>query len=366
MAGNTFGQIFRITTFGESHGPALGVVIDGCPAGIFLKVEDIQKELDRRKPKSNVISTSRKEPDVPEILSGVFENRTLGSPIAILIRNANQMSKDYAPLKNVYRPGHADFTYEAKYGIRDYRGGGRSSGRETAARVAAAAVAKKILEPFKIHIIGYAKQIGNIKMLMPQEKILLKNIEKNVVRCPDLEIAKLMEELIAKKKQEGDSLGGIVEIIIKNTPIGLGEPVFDKLEADIGKAVLSIGAVKGIEFGSGFEGATKTGSENNDEFTMKHGKITTRSNHSGGIQGGISNGKDIVMRIAVKPTSSILKTQKTVSKDGGETPLKIEGRHDACIVPRLIPVAESMVAIVLADHILRMKNAKEPLKNVTS
>lgn len=358
MAGNTFGQILRVTTFGESHGPAVGVVIDGCPAGIFLNTEDIQTELDRRKPKSNFISTTRKEPDVPEILSGVFKGQTLGSPITILIRNTNQMSKDYTALKNVYRPGHADFTYETKYGIRDYRGGGRSSGRETVARVAAATVAKKILEPFKIRVIGYTKQIGNIKMSMDLEKVQIKNIEKNAVRCPDLKIAKQMENLITKTKQEGDSLGGIVEIVVKNMPIGLGEPVFDKLEADIGKAVLSIGAVKGIEFGSGFEGATKTGSKNNDEFIMKHGKISTRSNHSGGIQGGISNGENIIMRIAVKPTSSILKTQKTVSKNGHETPLKIEGRHDACVVPRLIPVAESMVAIVLADHILRMKNAK--------
>ncbi len=316
MPGNSFGKFFRITTWGESHGKALGVVIDGCPAKMKVSEKDISKELEKRKPGKKT-GTKRHEPDKPEILSGVFEGKTTGTPLSIIVWNKNVRSKDYSNLKDVYRPGHADFTYREKFGIRDYRGGGRSSGRETLTRVIAGSIAKKILAKNKIKI---------------ESKILsIKETAKN------------------------DSAGGIVEITVKNPPIGLGEPVFDKLDADLCKAIVSIGAVKGVEIGAGFKAAEMTGSENNDEFIVKKGKITTKTNNAGGILGGISNGKNIVIRFAVKPPASIEKKQKTVSMQGKQKTISIKGRHDSNITPRILPVAESMTAIVLADHLLRQK-----------
>lgn len=346
---NTIGNLFRVVTFGESHGPALGCVIDGCPSKIPLCEKDIQKELDRRRPGQSGLTTSRDEKDKARILSGVFNGVTLGTPIAIIVENTDAKSSDYEDIKNLFRPGHADFTWEMKYGIRDYRGGGRSSGRETVARVMAGAVAKKILAKEDIKIFAYALQIGPIKA----EKIDLQFIEKNPVRTADPLKAKEMEKCILEARKEGDSVGGIVEIIIKNAAVGLGEPVFDKLNADLAKALVSIPGVKGIEFGSGFAAAQKKGSEQNDPFDIKNGKITLTKNASGGMLGGISTGQNIVMRIAIKPASSISKPQKTVTKTLQKTELKISGRHDPCIVPRIIPVAESMAAIVMSDHLLR-------------
>lgn len=352
MAGNTFGTLFKITTFGESHGPAMGVVIDGCPPKLPLVAEDIQKELDHRRPGQSQVGTSRQEADQVQILSGVFEGKTLGTPIALIIHNQDQRSKDYSKLKDLYRPGHADLSWELKYGIRDYRGGGRSSGRETACRVMAGAIAKKYLKlAEKTKIIGHTVQAGPIKA----KSFLESAIEKNPLRCADPIAAKKMEDYILKVKAEGDSVGGIAEFIVKNTPTALGEPVFDKLQADLAKALLSIATVKGIEFGSGFNVTTLKGSENNDQFISKGKKITTKTNHAGGIFGGISIGTDLIIRLAIKPASSILKDQQTVNKKGQKADLKVEGRHDACIIPRLIPVAESMIALTLMDHYLRQK-----------
>lgn len=351
--GNTFGKLLRITTFGESHGVALGCVIDGCPPKIPLSEKDIQRELDRRKPGQSAIATSRREGDEVKILSGIFEGKTLGTPIAMAVYNSDQRSGDYEKFKNVFRPGHADFVWEMKYGFRDYRGGGRSSGRETVSRVMAGAVAKKILantlQKFKLY--AYAKQIGPIC----GEKIDTDFIEKNPVRAADPVQAKKMEAYILKTKEDGDSVGGIVEIIVKGIPLGLGEPVFDKLNADLAKALVSIPTVKAVEFGSGFGAALKKGSEQNDPFTVKGGKIAITKNDAGGISGGISTGEDIIIRVAVKPPSSILKTQKTATKQKEKVDIQVTGRHDPCIVPRFIPVAESMVALVLADHILRAR-----------
>lgn len=344
MTGNTFGKLFKITTWGESHGPAIGVIIDGCPPNIELSEIDIQKELDKRKPGQALIYSSRKEDNKIEILSGLFEGKTTGTPISLLIKNMDQISSSYEPIKDLFRPGHADFTYYHKYGIRDYRGGGRSSGRETAARVAAGAIAKKIIEKQGIKILAYTKQIRDLIA----HEIDLAEVEKNSLRCPDKKIATLMEKEILKAKSEGDSLGGIIELIVKGCPIGLGEPVFDKLNADLGKALLSIGAVKGIEFGRGFEVATLKGSEDNDAIS----KAGFKTNNSGGILGGISNGDDIILRIAVKPTPSISIEQETIDLAGNERKIKVEGRHDSCIVPRICVVAECMVALVLADKLL--------------
>lgn len=352
MPGNTFGTLFQITTWGESHGPALGVVIDGCPPGLEINEKDIQKELNRRKPGQSSVGTSREEEDRVEILSGIFEGLTTGTPISLMIRNKDQRSKDYSKIKNIYRPGHADLSFDLKYGIRDYRGGGRSSGRETAARVMAGAIAKKYLKvKSKTKIVGYTKQVGNIKA----ERFEEKQIEKNSLRCADASKAKKMEKYVLDLKNQGDSCGGIAEFMIKNVPIGLGEPVFDKLQADLAKALFSIGTVKGVEFGQGFGVATLKGSENNDRLIKKGNKIVTATNNAGGIYGGISIGTDIIIKVAVKPASSILKQQKTVSNKGKETSIKVEGRHDACIIPRLIPVAESMIAITLMDHYLRQR-----------
>lgn len=348
MSGNSFGRLFRITTWGESHGPALGVVIDGCPPLLDLKEEDIQIELDRRKPGRGEASSPRRESDRVEILSGVFEGKTTGAPISLLIWNMDADSSKYEKIKSIFRPGHADYTYFAKYGIRDYRGGGRASGRETAARVAAGAVAKKILGIKGIKITGYTKQVGDILA----KDMDFEEIEKNDVRCPDKNAARRMLDKIREVKKNGDSVGGVVEVITSGVPAGLGEPVFDKLDADIAKALMSIGAVKGVEIGAGFKSASLLGSRNNDEIYIKDGKIAFRTNNAGGILGGISNGDDIVARIAVKPTPSIFKPQRSVDIHGKETEIKVEGRHDPCICPRIVPVAEAMMSLTITDHLL--------------
>lgn len=352
--GNTIGTLFRVTTFGESHGVALGCVIDGCPPQLSISEEEIQHELDRRKPGQSHITTARKEGDRVKILSGIFQGKTLGTPIAMIVENSDQRSGDYEHLKNVFRPGHADFTWEMKYGFRDYRGGGRSSGRETVSRVMAGAIAKKLLGAKKIQIYAFAAQVGPIV----GKNVDLSFIEKNTVRAADRVAAKKMEKYILKAKEEGDSVGGIVEIIIKNVPIGLGEPVFDKLNADLAKAIVSIPTVKGIEFGSGFGVALKKGSEQNDPFTVKAGKLQITKNDAGGISGGMSTGEDIIIRVAVKPPSSISKTQKTATKEKKNIDLSVQGRHDPCIIPRFIPVAESMVALVVADHLLLARTVR--------
>jgi len=344
MTGNSFGKLFKITTWGESHGLAVGVIIDGCPSGLELTILDIRKELDKRRPGQSNIVTARNEADKVEIVSGLFENKTTGTPISLIIKNKDVDSSKYESIKNLFRPGHADYTYWKKYSLRDYRGGGRSSGRETVGRVAAGAIAKKILGIENIKIYGYTKQIGNIKV----ERIDLTEIEKNNVRCPNKNIANEMENLILKIKEEDDSIGGIVEIVIKGCPAGLGDPVFNKLDADLAKALMSIGAVKGVEFGRGFEVAMLRGSENNDQMTSDG----FRTNNAGGILGGISTGQDIIIKIAIKPTPSISKEQDTIDINNKNSKIKIEGRHDPCIVPRLIPVAESMIALVLVDKLL--------------
>lgn len=359
MAGNSFGEIFRITTFGESHGKAIGVVIDGCPAGLEIDLDFIQQELDRRKPGQSAITTQRKESDTFEILSGIFEGRTLGSPIAITIKNEDAKSDDYSHLKDVYRPSHADFTYETKYGIRDYRGGGRASARETAARVIAGAIAKQLLKTIGIEIAAYVSSVGKIQLEKNYQQLDLTKTESNIVRCPDEKTANRMIKLIQETKEKGDTVGGIISCVIKNTPVGLGEPVFDKLHADLAKAMLSINAVHGFEYGSGFAGTKMNGSEHNDVFEKStDDKIITQSNNSGGIQGGISNGMDIYFNVAFKPVATIMQTQSTIDKEGNEIEIKGKGRHDPCVVPRAVPIVEAMAALVLADHLLRNKVSK--------
>ncbi len=362
MPGSSYGQAFRITTAGESHGPANVVIIDGCPPGIELTVEDLQADLDRRRPGQSKVVSQRKEPDTPEILSGVFEGRTTGTSIAILIRNKDQKSKDYSAIKDLYRPGHADHSYDARYGLRDHRGGGRSSARETAVRVAAGVVAKKLLaQAFDGEVIGYVSQIGDIKATVPANVTLeqvetLDNGKPNVVRCPDHDAAAKMVALIDKVRKEQDSIGGVAEIVARNVPAGLGDPVFDKLKADLGKALLSLPAVMGVEYGAGFDVARLRGSENNDEFeTDAEGRVVTKTNRHGGILGGISSGMPVVFRAVVKPTSSLPREQKTVSKRGDEATIQTKGRHDPCLLPRFVPMAEAMVAVVLADHWLRLR-----------
>lgn len=358
MPGNSFGQLFRITTAGESHGLANIVIIDGVPASIPLDVSDLKPDLDRRRPGQSALTTSRNESDEPQILTGVFNGKTTGMPITIQIQNLDKRSKDYQQIKEVYRPGHADYTYEKKYGFRDHRGGGRASARETVSRVAAGAVAKKMFFHYgeTINIVGYTRQVGNIvATITDPSKITLKEVEKNIVRCPVPEAAKKMIRLIENVKAEGDSIGGVAEIVATNVPPGLGEPVFDKLKADLGKALFSLPAVMGVEFGLGFDAATARGSEANDVFKKRGDKIITATNNHGGILGGISSGMPIIIRCAIKPTSSILKRQVTVSKSGKKTTLTVKGRHDPCLVPRFIPIAEAMVAITLADHYLRMR-----------
>lgn len=345
--GNTIGELFKVTTFGESHGKAVGVVIDGVVPGIEITQKEIQQELDRRRPGQSKASTPRQEKDKAEILSGVFEGRTTGTSICMIIKNHDAHSKSYEDIKDIFRPGHADYTYFNKYGIRDYRGGGRSSGRETIGRVAAGALAKKILSQYGIQVIAYTIEIAGVRA----KKIDLLEIENNSVRCPDKSAAQKMEKKIISARKEGDSVGGIIEVVAKNVPVGLGDPVFDKLDADIAKAIMSIGAVKGVEIGAGFEVAKMKGSTNNDQ--MKAGAFI--SNNSGGILGGISNGNDIVVRAAIKPTPSILKPQKTIDIHGNEVVISVKGRHDPCICPRAVPVVEAMMAITLLDHLQRQK-----------
>ncbi len=345
MAGNSFGRVFKIMTYGESHGPAIGVTIDGVPPQISLSEEDIQLELNRRKPGQSSVTTPRKEADRVEILSGIFEGQTTGAPISLIIRNENQRSKDYSNIKDIFRPGHADYVYQTKYGIRDYRGGGRSSGRETAARVAAGAIAKRILHTMGIEVTAFTEQVGDIRM----EQFDASVIETNTVRCPDPKQAKKMIQLIEKMRDEGDSIGGVVGAKITGCPVGLGEPAFDKLDACLAHAILSIQTTKGIEFGAGFNVATMTGSENNDEWVPDADRITTTTNHSGGIQAGISNGEEITLRVAIKPPSSISKKQQTVTKEFDRQTVEVHGRHDPCICPRVVPVIEAMIAITLVD-----------------
>lgn len=354
---NSFGTLFRITTFGESHGPAIGVVIDGCPAGLEIDEEFIQSELNRRKPGQSKITTQRKEEDAAQILSGVFEGKSTGAPITLVIENNDQRSKDYSHLEKTFRPSHADFTYQAKYGFRDYRGGGRSSARETAARVAAGAIAKLLLHKAGIEIQAYVSQVGEIKA-PSYTQLDLDKTENNIVRCPDPAAAEKMIALIDRVRLDRDSIGGVVTCVIKNTPVGLGEPVFDKLHAELGKAMLSINAVKGFEYGSGFEGCTLRGSQHNDEFVNEKGRIRTKTNFSGGIQGGISNGEDIYFNVAFKPVATIMQDQQSVDSEGNEVTVQGKGRHDPCVVPRAVPIVEAMAALVLADFMLRAKLSK--------
>ncbi|MEP2670583.1 MAG: chorismate synthase [Cyclobacteriaceae bacterium] len=354
---NSYGTLFRITTFGESHGPAIGVTVDGCPAGLEIDEAFIQSELDRRKPGQSKITTQRRESDTFKILSGVFEGKSTGTPIAIVIENQDQRSKDYGHIAETFRPSHADYTYETKYGNRDYRGGGRSSARETAARVAAGAIAKLLLQKEKIEINAYVSQVGNIKT-PHYTQLNLSQTENNIVRCPDDAIANQMIALIDKVRKEQDTIGGIVTCVIKNTPVGLGEPVFDKLHAELGKAMLSINAVKGFEYGSGFDGTQLKGSEHNDEFYNDGGEVKTKTNHSGGIQGGIANGEDIYFNVAFKPVATIMKDQNSIDKQGNETTVSGKGRHDPCVVPRAVPIVEAMAALVIADFLLRGKASR--------
>lgn len=353
MAGNTYGQLFRITTFGESHGSALGVVIDGCPSNLSIDIDLIQAELNKRKPGQSAITSARKEDESFEILSGVFEGKTTGAPICMMVRNKDQRSQDYSHLKDVFRPSHADYTYQTKYGIRDYRGGGRSSARETVARVLAGAVAKLFLTEKGISIQAYVSQVGPIKLLTLPETIDTSYIEKSMVRCPDEKVSNQMIDLITETGKKGDSVGGAITCIINNVTAGLGEPVFDKLHAELGKAMLSINACKGFEIGSGFDAAQSFGSAHNDEFFITETGTHTRTNNSGGVQGGISNGEPIYFRCAFKPVATIRSEQQTISNQGEEVTLAASGRHDPCVVPRAVPIVEAMAALVLADFLLR-------------
>lgn len=353
MAGNTFGTIFKLSTFGESHGPAVGGIIDGCPSGIKLDIHHIQKELNRRRPGQSALVSPRNESDQIIFLSGLSEGLTTGAPIAFMVENKNQQPSDYDALKEVYRPSHADYTYTMKFGIRDHRGSGRASARETLSRVVGGAVAAQINQKEGIEIIAWVKAIGPLMMTDDERNYHREEIENSPVRCPDPETAKKMESFIESLKQEGDSTGGIIECIIKNVPVGLGEPVFDRLEADLAKAMLSLPATKGFEIGSGFAMAAKKGSEVNDAFVMKEGKIAGLSNHSGGVQGGISNGENIVFRVAFKPASTIKKEQQTLNQKGETIRISPEGRHDPCVVPRAVPIVEAMAHLVITDHLFR-------------
>jgi chorismate synthase len=360
MPGNSFGQIFRITTAGESHGPSYVVIVDGVPAGLELSEADLKPDLDRRRPGQSMVTTQRDEADEAQILSGIFEGRTTGTPIAITIQNRDQRSRDYAEIREKYRPGHADFTYDAKFGFRDYRGGGRSSARETAVRVAAGAIAKKLLlVRYGASLVGYVKQVGNIVADIPDPAaVTLDDVEANIVRCPDAAAARRMIELIEQVRAERDSIGGIAEIVARGVPAGWGEPVFDKLKADLAKAMLSLPAVMGVEYGAGFGVATMKGSEANDAIAVQDGRVVTRSNRHGGMLGGISSGMPIVLRCAVKPTSSIPREQETVTQSGEPTTIAVRGRHDPCLLPRFVPMAEAMMALTLADHALRHEAGK--------
>jgi chorismate synthase len=355
---NTFGEIFRLTTFGESHGEAIGGVIDGMPAGIDIDVAFIQSELNRRRPGQSKITTSRQEPDQVELLSGVFEGKSTGCPIGFIVRNQNQHSQDYENMRCLFRPSHADYTYQQKYGIRDHRGGGRSSARITISRCVGGALAKLALKKLGVSIQAYTSQVGEIALERDYKQYDLSLTETNAVRCPDLEKAAQMEELITKVKAEGDTIGGIITCVIKGCPAGLGEPEFGKLHATLGAAMLSINAVKGFEYGDGFAGVTARGSEQNDVFVPAKDGITTATNHSGGIQGGISNGQDIYFRVAFKPVATLLKEQNTVDLEGNATTLTAKGRHDPCVLPRAVPVVEAMAAMTIFDHFLRSKVQK--------
>ncbi|GAB3733308.1 chorismate synthase [Spirosoma lituiforme] len=356
---STYGTVFKISTFGESHGSAIGVVIDGCPAGLAFDTDFIQHELDRRKPGQSRITTQRREADEFEVLSGVFEGHTQGTPIALVIRNTDQRSKDYGHISEQFRPSHADYTYQTKYGSRDYRGGGRSSARETAARVAAGAIAKLLLGQVGIQITAYVSQVGKLKLDKAYSELNLALAEENAVRCPDPETAEQMFQYIDGIRKQGDSVGGIVDCVVTGLPAGLGEPVFDKLHAELGKAMLSINAVKGFEYGSGFAGVEQLGSEHNDEFyTDDNGRVRTKTNQSGGIQGGISNGEDVYFRTAFKPVATIMQDQDSVDVNGQPVTVSGKGRHDPCVVPRAVPIVEAMAALVLIDMYLRNKAAK--------
>jgi len=354
--GNTFGHLFRITTYGESHGGGVGVIIDGCPPRIEISEAEIQVDLDRRKPGQSKITTPRKEEDKCEILAGVFEGKTLGTPISILVRNKDARSQDYSEMSEKFRPSHADATYQAKYGIRNWQGGGRSSARETIGRVAAGSIAKKILHQVAgVEIIAYVRRIQNLEAIIDSDTVTLEQVESNIVRCPDSEMAEKMISAIELVRREGNSIGGIIECVARHVPVGLGSPVFDKLEADLAKAIMSLPATKGFEIGSGFEGTRLTGREHNDEFYRDGDRTRTITNRSGGIQGGISNGENIIIRAAFKPTATIMQEQKTVDIYGEETTLIARGRHDPCVLPRAVPMVEAMVALVLCDHLLRQK-----------
>ena len=346
---NTLGKLFTFTSFGESHGKGIGGIVDGCPSGIEIDEEFIQKELNRRRPGQSAISTPRKEGDKVEFLSGIFEGKTTGTPIAFVIWNENQHSSDYDHLKEVYRPSHADFTYQQKYGIRDYRGGGRSSARETASRVVAGAIAKLVLKKQGIEITAFTSQVGHIAMKQTFETADLSLIESNVVRCPETETAEKMIEYIKQLKEEGDSIGGIISCVIKGVPVGLGEPIFDKLQARLAQAMLSINATHGFDYGRGFEGVNMKGSQMNDPFVKVGDKVTTKTNNSGGIQGGISNGQDIYFRVLFKPVATISKKQKTIDIHINEVELEARGRHDSCVLPRAVPIVEAMAALTLLD-----------------
>lgn len=359
MAGNSLGTLFKVTTFGESHGGAIGVVIDGCPAGLGIDVQEIQAQLDRRRPGQSALVTQRKESDTVEILSGIFEGKTLGTPIAMIIRNEDARSRDYSHIADRYRPSHADYTWQARYGLRDYRGGGRSSARETAARVAAGAVARQLLATAGMTIHAYVSAVGDVELDLAPDMLDLDLTETNDVRCPHPETAQRMEALIKAVRKQGDTVGGVVSCVVRGCPPGLGEPVFDKLHADLGKAILSINACKGFEIGSGFSGTRMRGSEHNDPFFVDaDGRVRTRTNHSGGVQGGISNGMDIVFRAAFKPVATIVAEQESIDEQGREVKVVGRGRHDPCVLPRAVPIVEAMTALVLADHWLRSKVAR--------
>ena len=353
MAGNTFGTVLRLTTFGESHGEALGGILDGCPAGLTLDLSAIQSELDRRRPGQSAIVTQRKEADEVEFFSGLFEGKTTGTPIGFAIRNKNQKSHDYSHIESSYRPSHADYVYDQKYGFRDYRGGGRSSARETVSRVVGGAIAKQIMSGCTFH--AYVSQVGKIKLDKAYQELDLNLTESNPVRCPDPKIAELMESYIREVRKEGDTIGGVVSCVIRNVPIGLGEPVFDKLHALLGHAMLSINAVKGFEYGSGFEGVEQKGSQHNDSYNPDG---TTKTNKSGGVQGGISSGMDIYFRVAFKPVATLLQSYETIDKNGIPVTMQGKGRHDPCVVPRAVPIVEAMAALVLADQLLLNRLSK--------
>jgi len=353
MPGNSFGSAFRITTFGESHGPGVGVIIDGCPPRLPLAVEEIQLELDRRRPGQSAITTQRREADQVEILSGMHEGLTLGTPLAMLVRNQDMRSGDYEEMKTKFRPSHADYTYKAKYGIRAWQGGGRASARETIGRVAAGVVARKVLAG--VDIVAWVERVADIEAAVDATKVTREAVDANIARCPDAPTAQKMIARIDEARKAGDSLGGVVAAVARGVPAGLGEPVFDKLEADLAKAMLSLPAAKGFEIGSGFGGTFLTGSQHNDPFYDAAGRVRTRSNRSGGVQGGISNGEDVAVRVAFKPTATILKEQETVDEDGHDTTIKGRGRHDPCVLPRAIPIVEAMLALVLADHFIRQR-----------